>query len=223
MILIEFLPKYPILRPDWGGCERLDVWPLNLILSALYIHYVGTRVCTAVSRDNPVHLPVPCTLKFATLSLCFRADFAHFPNRTRRVAFVALGCVFVTWQTSETLEKCIYPKEPSTCVPSIISVIPCKECDASTFLNYPCLIVYLFKNNSRCNRRRKALDNKSADSNAVCWVSSLWIQFFASRRDGWNCLTYSVRRHSLTFSLHLTLCTWELASKRTWPVNTMLG
>lgn len=46
-------------------------------------------------------------------------------------------------QTSETLEKCIYPKEPSTCVPSIISVIPRKECDTSTFLNYPCLIVYL--------------------------------------------------------------------------------
>lgn len=38
------------------------------------------RVCAAVSRDDPVNLPVPCTLEFATLSLCFRADFAHFPT-----------------------------------------------------------------------------------------------------------------------------------------------
>lgn len=110
VILIEFLPKYPIFRPDWGGCDGLDVWPLTLILSALYIQYVGTRVCTAVSHDNPVHLPVPCT--FATLSLCFRADFAHFPNRTRCVAFIALGRVFVTCDKQvKLLKKCIYPKE----------------------------------------------------------------------------------------------------------------
>lgn len=40
---------------------------------------------------------------------------------------------------------CIYPKEPSACIPSIISVIPCKECDASTFLKYLCLMYELKK------------------------------------------------------------------------------
>lgn len=132
---------------------------MNLILSALYIKYVGIRVCAGVSRDDPVHLPVPCTLEFATLSLCFRADFAHFPDRTRHVPFVALRCVFVTCDKQVKLsKKCIYPKEPSTCIPSVISVIPCKECDASTFLNYPCLM-YDF---SPCNRRRKAPGNSTS-------------------------------------------------------------
>lgn len=83
VILIEFLPKYPIFRPDWEGSElwTCSPWIFSLVPCTYILLGRGSPL---VSPDDPFHLPLPCTFEFATPSLCFRAAFAHFsPNRTR--------------------------------------------------------------------------------------------------------------------------------------------
>lgn len=127
---ISYIPtRLTRLLPDWMS----GPWILSLV-PCIY-SMLEKRVCAAVSRDDPVNLPVPCTLKFATLSLCFRADFAHFPTELHMFPLLHSD-VFLLHvrknKTSDTLKKCIYPKEPSACIPSIKSLIPRKECDAST-------------------------------------------------------------------------------------------
>lgn len=49
VILIEFLPKYPIFRPDWGSFWRRGPRLLSLVPCT----YVGIRVRTGVSMVTP--------------------------------------------------------------------------------------------------------------------------------------------------------------------------
>lgn len=87
------------------GLRRLSAdwtrWPLNLILSALYIQYVENKGLHRRLLWRPVHLPVPCTLELATLSLCFRADFAHFPPTEPDVSPLLHSDVFLLHVTNK--------------------------------------------------------------------------------------------------------------------------
>lgn len=163
VILIEFLPKYPIFRPDWGGGDRLDVWPSNLILSALYIQHVGKKVVHRCLSPQPcTSPPETCTLQLLQQRHFALEQILHIvpidldvsPLSQWDVLNLLFFFFFSKYMINQwnPVKKCIYPKEPSTCVPSILIAIPCKECDAYTFLNYPCLI-YLFKRNSTHTRR----------------------------------------------------------------------
>lgn len=114
VILIEFLPKYPIFRPDWGCGEIWTCSPGIFSLVPCTYSLLGGG-SALVSLGDPVQLPLPCTLESVTLSLCFRAVFAHFPNRTRCCRLGCTRTVFVS--SSVTSDKCIYPKEPSATCP----------------------------------------------------------------------------------------------------------
>lgn len=136
------------LLKDW----TCGPWILSLVPCTVCWNKGLHRCLSWRPRTSPSTLYIR---KFATLSLCFRADFAHFFPTELDMSPLLHSDVyfFVTCDKQVKLsKKCIHPKEPSACIPSIISVIPCKECDASTFLNYPCLMYDLFK-----KRRKKKI------------------------------------------------------------------
>lgn len=125
------------------------------------------------------------------------------------------------WQNKWNSQKSAFtPKIHQSVIPSVTSVIPCKECDASTSLNYS--LPYVWFCNSACNTRRMGHWEIQQVCTFQCCLLGLNPLLCKSvgqlRLPNVQCTS-----SPCVFSLHLTLCTWELARKRTWPVNTMLG
>lgn len=80
-----------------------------------------------VSPDDPIHLPVPCTLEFAPLSLFFRAVFCtYFPTRCCRLGYTRT--VFVSSGVTNEWYVHLPQKNHQPRVP-MLSVIPHSECD----------------------------------------------------------------------------------------------
>lgn len=116
VILIEFLPKYPIFRPDWEGSELWTCSPS--VFSLVPCTYVLLGPGSAlVSPDDPFHLPVPCTLEFATLSLCFRAAFAHFSQQNQMLPPWLHSDCFRFLQCDKKVISAFTPKkhQPAAC------------------------------------------------------------------------------------------------------------
>lgn len=105
----------------------------GFLLSALYSSTCWKRVWT---------LLISCILDFATLSLCFRAEFAHFWQISPHLFH---SIVFVTCDEKGATSKCIYPKEPS-CDPVSSSVITCKNVMLPHPQNFAlCVILLLYR------------------------------------------------------------------------------
>lgn len=131
MILIEFLPKYPIFRPDW---ECGETWTCSPSISSLVpcTYSLLGRGSALVSLGDPVHLPLPCTLESVTLSLCFRAVFCTFSQQNQMLPPWLHSDCFSFLQCDKQVISAFTPKNHQPRVPSI-AVIPCSECDATTF------------------------------------------------------------------------------------------
>lgn len=149
MILIEFLPKYPIFRPDWECDETWTCSPSIFSLVPCTYSLLG-RGSALVSLGDPVHLPLPCTLESVTLSLCFRAVFCTFSQQNQMLPPWLHSDCFSFLQCDKHVISAFTPKNHQPRVPSI-AVIPCSECDATTFrLTLPYCVS---KKRCRCYRK----------------------------------------------------------------------
>ena len=157
------------------------------------------RVCTGGSSGDPYISQYLVRLQHCHFAL---EQILHiFPTELDLSPSVALRCelfFFVTRdKTSETFQKVHLPQRTISLYPICYISNPLQRmwCLHLPWLSLP--YVELFERVTGGGRYREF---KSVDSNAVCWVSSLWIQFFASRWDGLNLPDVRVRRHPV-FSL----------------------